>query len=84
MLVDSDCADHIVTIIDAFLDFVPIQSVIKNPNGEASRLVRRCCAEISIPSNTEFQFKPNKDFCVCLTILQTSCQSKDARKEDVA
>ena len=27
MLVDSGCTDHIVTNIDAFLDFVPIQSV---------------------------------------------------------
>ena len=36
MLVDSGCTDHIVTNIDAFLDFVPIQSVVRNPNGEAS------------------------------------------------
>ena len=39
MLVDSGCTDHIVTNIDAFLDFVPIQSVVTNPNGEASRVV---------------------------------------------
>ena len=31
MLVDSDCTDHIVTNINAFLDFVPIQSVVRNP-----------------------------------------------------
>ena len=43
MLVDSGCTDHIVTIIDAFLDFVPIQSVVKNPNGEAYRVVGRGC-----------------------------------------
>ena len=39
MLVDSGCANHIVTNIDAFLDFVPIQSVVRNPNGEASRVL---------------------------------------------
>ena len=43
MLVDSGCTDHIVTNIDAFLDFVPIQSVVRNPNGEASRVVGRDC-----------------------------------------
>ena len=31
MLVDSGSTDHIVTNIDAFLDLVPIQSVVKNP-----------------------------------------------------
>ena len=36
MLVDSGCTDHIVTNIDAFLDCVPIQSVVRNCNGEAS------------------------------------------------
>ena len=51
MLVDSGCKDHIVTNIDAFLDFVPIQSVVTNPNGEASRVVGRGCVRISIPSN---------------------------------
>ena len=56
MLVDSGCTDHIVTNIDAFLDFVPIQSVVRNPNGEASRVVGRGCVRISIPSNKgEFQ-----------------------------
>ena len=39
MLVDSGYTDHIVTNIDAFLDFMPIQSVVKNPNGEASGVV---------------------------------------------
>ena len=55
MLVDSGCTDHIVSNIDAFLDFLPIQSVVTNPNGEASRVVGRGCVRISIPSN---------DFCV--------------------
>ena len=39
MLVDSGCTDHILTNIDVFLDFVPIQSVVRNPNVEASRVV---------------------------------------------
>ena len=39
MLVDSGCTGHIWTNIDAFLDFMPIQSVIRNPNGGASREV---------------------------------------------
>ena len=47
MLVDTGCTDHIVTNIDAFLDFVPIKSVVRNPN-----------CWISIPSNKgEFQCK---------------------------
>ena len=50
MLVDSGCTDHIVTNIDTFLDFVPIQSVVRYPNGEASRVVGRGCVRISIPS----------------------------------
>ena len=56
MLVNSGCKDHIVTNIDAFLDFVPNQSVVRNPNGEASRVVGRGWVRISIPSNKgEFQ-----------------------------
>ena len=53
MLVDSGCTDHIVTNDDAFLDFVPIQSMARNPNGEASKVVARGCVGISIPSNKE-------------------------------
>ena len=64
-LVDSGCTDHIVTNIDAFLDFVPIQSVVRNPNGEASRVVGRGCVRISIPSNKgEFQCELKKVLCV--------------------
>ena len=64
MLVDSGCTDHIVTNIDAFLDFVPIQSVVRNPNGEASRVVGRGCVRISIPSNKgEFQCKLKNVLC---------------------
>ena len=44
MLVDSGCTDQIVTDIDAFLDFLPIQSVVRNPNEEASRVVGSGCA----------------------------------------
>ena len=51
LLLDSSCTYHIVTNIDAFLDFVPIQSVVRNSNGEYSRVVGRGCARISIPSN---------------------------------
>ena len=65
MLVDSGCTDHIVTNIDAFLDFVPIQSMVKNPNGEASRVVGRGCVRISIPSNKgEFQCELKNVLCV--------------------
>ena len=65
MLVDSGCTDHIVTIIDAFLDCVPIQSVVRNPNGEASRVVGRGCVRISIPSNKgDFQCKLKNISCV--------------------
>ena len=65
MLVDSGCTDHIVTKIDAFLDFVPIQSVVRNLNGEASRVVGRGCVRISIPSNKgEFQCELKNVLCV--------------------
>ena len=64
MLVDSGCTDHIVTNIDAYLDFVPIQSVVRNPNGKASRVVGRCCVRISIPSNKgEFQCELKNVLC---------------------
>ena len=36
MLVDSVCADDRVTNIDAFFDFMPIQSAVRYLNGEAS------------------------------------------------
>ena len=56
MLVDSVCTDQIVTNIDALLDLVPIQSVVRDPNGEVSSVVGRGCVRISIPSNKgEFQ-----------------------------
>ena len=65
VLVDTGCTDHIVTNTNAFLDFVPIQSVVRKPNGEASRVVGRGCVTISIHSNKEeFQFKFNNNFCV--------------------
>ena len=65
MLVDSDCTDHIVTNIDAFQDLVPIQSVLRNPNGEASRVVGRGCVRISIPSNKgQFQCELKNVLCV--------------------
>ena len=50
MPVNSGCTDQLVTNIDAFLNIVPIQSVVRNPNGEASREVGRGCVTISIPS----------------------------------
>ena len=65
MLVDSGCTDHIVTNINAFLNFVPIQSVFRNPNGEACRVVARGCVRISIPSNKgECQSEFKKLLCV--------------------
>ena len=65
MLVDSGCTDHIVTNIDAFLDFVPIQSRVRNHNGEASRVVDRGCVRISISSNKgEFQCELKNVLCV--------------------
>ena len=65
MLVGSGCTDHIVTNIDAFLDFVPIQSVVRNPNGEAPRVVGTGCVRINIPSNKgEFQCELKNVLCV--------------------
>ena len=64
MLVDSGCTDHIVTNVDALLDFVPILSVVRNPNGDASRVVCRGCVRISIPSNKgEFQCELKNVLC---------------------
>ena len=84
ILVDSGCTDHIVTNIDAFLDCVPIQSVVRNYIGEASRVVGRGCVRISIPSNKGNSNANSKMFCVCWTILQYSYQSQDARSGDIA
>ena len=42
--------------IDAFLDFLPIQTVLRNENGESCRLAERGSVWISIPSSKrEFQ-----------------------------
>ena len=51
MLVDSGSTDHIMTNINAILDFMPIQSVVRNSNGEASSVVGRGCVRISKRSN---------------------------------
>ena len=86
MLVDSVCTDHIVTNIGVFLDFVLIQSVVINLNGEACvrKVVGRGCVRISIPSNKgQFQCKL-KRFFVCLIILQTSYQTQYARSGEIA
>ena len=65
MLVDSGCTDHIVTNIDAFLDLVHIQSVVRNPNGEDSRILGRGCVKVIIPSNKgEFQCELKNVLCV--------------------
>ena len=67
MLVDSGYTDHIVTNIDAFLAFVTVQSVVRNPNGEASRVVGRGCLRISIPSNKgEFHCELKNAVCAGL------------------
>ena len=65
MLVDSGCTDHIMTNMDAFLYLVPIQAVVRNSNGEASRVVGRGCVRISIPSNKgEFRCELKNVLCV--------------------
>ena len=65
MLADSGCTENIVTNTDAFLESVPLQSVVRNPNGESSREVGRGCVRISIHSNEgEFQCKLKNIFCV--------------------
>ena len=47
------------------MDFVPFQSVVRNPNEEMSRVVGRGCVRISIPSNKgEFQYELKKVLCV--------------------
>ena len=84
MLEDSGCTDHIVTNIDVFLGFVPIQSVVRNPNGEAFGVVGRRCVRISIASNKGESQCKLKNFCVCRTLLQISYQSQDARTGDIA
>ena len=78
MLVGSGCTDQIVTNIDAFLEFVPIQSVAEIPTerlpewwAEAALIQR------GIPMRTQ------KNFCLCRTI-QTSYQSQDARSGDIS
>ena len=65
MLMDSVCTDHTVTNFDAFLDFVPFQSLFRSPNGEASRVVGRGSVRISIPSKKgDFQCQLKKVLCV--------------------
>ena len=67
MVVDSGCTHQIVTNVDAFLDFVPIQSMVRNPNGETSRVVGSGCVRISVPSNKgEFQCELKNVLCAGL------------------
>ena len=86
MLVDSCCTDHIATNIDAFLDFVPIQSKVRNPNGDVSRVGSRGCATIDNEHTLKQRGTPmrTQNCGVCLTILQTSYQSQDTRCGDIA
>ena len=42
MLVDSHCTNHIEANINAFLDFVPIESVVLNPKGQIFKVVTSC------------------------------------------
>ena len=84
MLVDSGCTDHIVTNIDAFLVFVPIQPLVRNPNGEFSRVVGRGCLRISIPSNKgEFQCELKNVLCV-RDYSSNLLSVQDARSGDIA
>ena len=43
MLLDNACTDYIVANIDALLDVAPILSVVRNPNGEAGKVVDCGC-----------------------------------------
>ena len=62
---DIGCTEHIVKKINAFLDSVPIQSVVRNSNGEVSRVVGRGCVRISISSNKgEFQCELKNFLCL--------------------
>ena len=64
-LVDSGCTDHIVLNLEAFLDFVPFQLVVRNPNGDAFLVLGRCCVRISIPSyKGEFHCELKNVLCV--------------------
>ena len=76
---DSGGTDHIVTNIHMILDFVPIQSVFKHPNG----VVSRDCVRIAIPSNNEeFLCDIKKILCVPdYSSTQTPYQSQDALSE---
>ena len=65
MLVDSGCTDHIVTNMDVLLDFVTIQSMLRNPNRVFSIVVGRGSAKISISSHKgECQCKLKNVLCV--------------------
>ena len=67
-----------MTNIEAFQKFLSVQSAVWNPNEEASRVMNRGCARISITSNTEeFYCKTKKNYD-CKVILQTSDQYQNA------
>ena len=79
MLVNSGCTDHIVTNINAFLGLVSIQSVVRIPNGEASRVVGRGCVRIRIP-----QTNGNSNVLSVPDYSSNLKQSQDARSGDIA
>ena len=69
---------------DVLLDFMPIQSVVRNLNGLISRAVGRRCVRISIPSKKGNSKQTQECFmCACLTIPQTTYQSQDSQSRDV-
>ena len=84
MLVDSGCADHIVATNDAFLDFVPIPSLLKNPKERfpeswAEAMWGSASPQIKGKSNAK-----SRKSCVWLTIPDTSYQPQDARSGHIA
>ena len=85
MLTQSVYTASIVTNIDALLDFVPIQSMVRHPNGEISRVVRRGCVRTAKNPQTKHNSNAKlKLIFVFLTFLQTSYQSQNARSGDIA
>ena len=73
MLVDSGCTDHIVTNIDAFPGFMPIQSVVRNPNGEAYRGGgQRLCEDQHNLKQKGNSNANSKIFFVCQTTFKTT------------
>ena len=70
MPLDSGCTDHTVMNIGAFLDVVPIQSVVRNPNGEVSIVLDRAPKKLRQDNAKEFLLEQFKMYCLDASILQ--------------